>query len=71
MRAIPWVHDLDPMLAPLLLTPTPAGDAVGGHRRERPGRVDAPGNCGLWQFASSANGGRLLSNTGGPMRPAG
>jgi len=36
-------HDLDPLLAPILATPTALGDAVGGHRRGGPGGVASPG----------------------------
>jgi len=59
-------HDLDPMLAPLVATPTPMGDAVeaiAGAARAASLRL-VP--VEPWRFASVASCGRLLSNTGWP-----
>ncbi len=63
-------HDLDPMLAPLVPTPTPEGDAVeamAGAARAASLRLGA---VRPWQFASAASRGRLLSNTGWPWAAA-
>ena len=64
-------HDLDPMLAPLVSTPTALGDAmeaIAGAARAASLRL-AP--VKPWHFASAASGGRLLSNTGWPWAAAG
>ncbi len=63
-------HDLDPMLAPLVPSPTALGDAVeavAGAARAASLRL-AP--VEPWRFASMASRGRLLSNTGWPWAPA-
>lgn len=63
-------HGLDPMLAPIAPTGTPVGDAVEAvavaARAASLRLAPAP----PWSFASTASGGRLLSNTGCPWAAA-
>ena len=63
-------HDLDPMLAPLLPTPTPAGDAVEAIAAAARAASLRLAPVAPWQFASSASGGRLISNTRWPYAAA-
>lgn len=64
-------HDLDPMLAPLLPTSSPAGDAVEAIAAAARAASLRLGPVEPWRFASSASGGRLISNTGWPYAAAG
>lgn len=64
-------HDLDPMLAPMVPTATPLGDAVDAIAVAARAASLRLGPVKAWSFASSASAGRLLSNTGWPWAPAG
>jgi len=57
-------HDLDPMLAPMRSTPTPVGDAVEAIAASARAASLRLAPVAPWHFASSASGGRLISNTG-------
>lgn len=64
-------HDLDPLLAPILPTSTPVGDAVEAIAVAARAASLRLVPVAPWQFASAASGGRLLSNTGWPWAAAG
>lgn len=64
-------HDLDPMLAPVAPTGTPAGDAVEAIAVAARAASLRLGLVEPWRFASAASRGRLLSNTGWPWERAG
>ena len=59
-------HDLDPMLAPLVATETPVGDAVEAIAVAARAATLRLSPVKPWQFASGASGGRLIFNTGWP-----
>lgn len=63
-------HDLDPMLAPVAPTETPAGDAVEAIAVAARAASLRLSPVAPWRFASAASRGRLLSNTGWPWAPA-
>ena len=63
-------HNLDPMLAPVAPTGTPMGDAVEAIAVAARAASLRLGTMAPWSFASSASGGRLLSNTGCPWAAA-
>lgn len=64
-------HGLDPMLAPLAPAATSFGDAVEAIAVAARAASLRLAPVRPWSFASSASGGRLLSNTGWPWAPAG
>ena len=64
-------HGLDPMLAPLLATPTPLGDAVEAIATAARAASLRLAPVMPWSFASSASRGRLLSNTNCPWARVG
>ena len=64
-------HDLDPLLAPVAPTGTPAGDAVEAIAVAARAACLRLGPVEPWRFASAASRGRLLSNTGWPWESAG
>lgn len=64
-------HGLDPMLAPLLPTLTPLGDAVEAVASAARAASLRLAPVEPWLFASTASRGRLLSNTGCPWAAAG
>jgi len=57
-------HDLDPMLAPLAPSLTAMGDAVEAIAAAARAASLRLAPVTPWHFASSASGGRLISNTG-------
>ena len=63
-------HGLDPMLAPLVSTLTPLGDAVEAVAVAARSASLRFGPVEPWWFASAASRGRLLSNTGCPWAAA-
>ena len=63
-------HDLDPMLVPLAPTGTAFGDAVEAVAVAARAASLRLAPVLPWSFASSASGGRLLSNTGWPWAAA-
>jgi len=60
-------HNLDPMLAPVAPTGTPVGDAVEAVAVAARAAALRLGTMAPWSFASSASGGRLLSQHGLPL----
>ena len=63
-------HDLDPMLAPLVTTPTALGDALEAVAAAARAAALRLAPVKPWHFASAASGGQLLSNTGWPWAAA-
>lgn len=63
-------HGLDPMLAPLVPTASPLGDAVEAIAVAARAASLRLAPVEPWRFASAASAGRLLSNTGWPWAAA-
>lgn len=63
-------HDLDPLLAPILATPTAFGDAVEAVAVAARAATLRLATVEPWAFASKASRGRLISNARWPWASA-